>query len=53
MRKKVERKFRYKKTKKQGDYQKPCTRCEYKPGDGNDSCIFGHKYIKSHRLKSK
>lgn len=53
MRKKVERKFRYKKTKKQGDYQKPCTRCGYKPGDGKDSCIFGHKYIKSHRLKSK
>lgn len=22
-------------------------------GDGKDSCIFGHKYIKSHRLKSK
>lgn len=51
--KQVERKFRYKKTKKQGDYQKPCTRCGYKPGDGKDSCIFGHKYIKSHRLKSK
>lgn len=30
--------FGKRKPKKQGDYQKPCTRCGYKHGDGKDSC---------------
>lgn len=50
--KQIEWKFRHYKTKKQGDYQKPCSHCGYKPGDGKYSCIFGQKYIKSHGLKS-
>lgn len=53
MRKKVERKFWYKKIKKQGDYQKFCICCGYKFGDGKDLCIFGYKYIKFYRLKLK
>lgn len=52
MRNKLNEHFGIKKPKKQGDDQKPCTHCGYKPGDGKYSCIFGQKYIKPHGLKS-